>query len=225
MGRRALLAQLVEHLHGKEGVDGSSPSEGFTERPAKRLLELSQWETTVTRGHSRALPGVPSSGVSAGGIRLDQAHPNRIDPLCTTQGPAESARHIEMSGKGDAGVAHVSTAGIALGRTDGPSSALNLSVAFGESDNVYAEMILFTSQPRSGEPRLPISDRHPESAHSFGDWTTTAGVSGAGAEAAVFGEAGAAAGVVALAVVLRRACSPRGGGGVRVRRLQVAAGR
>src|SRR5262249_16800810 len=25
---RALLAQLVEHLHGKEGVDGSSPSEG-----------------------------------------------------------------------------------------------------------------------------------------------------------------------------------------------------
>jgi hypothetical protein len=28
MGARALLAQLVEHLHGKEGVDGSSPSEG-----------------------------------------------------------------------------------------------------------------------------------------------------------------------------------------------------
>ncbi len=29
MPRPALLAQLVEHLHGKEGVDGSSPSEGF----------------------------------------------------------------------------------------------------------------------------------------------------------------------------------------------------
>jgi hypothetical protein len=30
-GRRqpALLAQLVEHLHGKEGVNGSSPLEGF----------------------------------------------------------------------------------------------------------------------------------------------------------------------------------------------------
>ena len=28
----ALLAQLVEHLHGKEGVDGSSPSEGFDRR-------------------------------------------------------------------------------------------------------------------------------------------------------------------------------------------------
>ena len=25
----ALLAQLVEHFHGKEGVDGSSPSEGL----------------------------------------------------------------------------------------------------------------------------------------------------------------------------------------------------
>ena len=32
--RAALLAQLVEHLHGKEGVDGSSPSEGFIEQPA-----------------------------------------------------------------------------------------------------------------------------------------------------------------------------------------------
>src|SRR3954471_10342352 len=29
LSRLALLAQLVEHLHGKEGVDGSSPSEGF----------------------------------------------------------------------------------------------------------------------------------------------------------------------------------------------------
>jgi hypothetical protein len=29
MAGRALLAQLVEHLHGKEGVDGSSPSEGL----------------------------------------------------------------------------------------------------------------------------------------------------------------------------------------------------
>ena len=28
-GPAALLAQLVEHLHGKEGVSGSSPEEGF----------------------------------------------------------------------------------------------------------------------------------------------------------------------------------------------------
>ena len=33
-GPAALLAQLVEHLHGKEGVDGSSPSEGFGKAPA-----------------------------------------------------------------------------------------------------------------------------------------------------------------------------------------------
>ena len=29
----ALLAQSVEHLHGKEGVDGSSPSEGSAQAP------------------------------------------------------------------------------------------------------------------------------------------------------------------------------------------------
>jgi hypothetical protein len=29
MAGPALLAQLVEHLHGKEGVSGSSPEEGF----------------------------------------------------------------------------------------------------------------------------------------------------------------------------------------------------
>ena len=39
--RPALLAQLVEHLHGKEGVDGSSPSEGFRKRPAYRGSLLS----------------------------------------------------------------------------------------------------------------------------------------------------------------------------------------
>src|SRR3954447_13780216 len=33
IGRRALLAQLVEHFHGKEGVAGSSPAEGFIGTP------------------------------------------------------------------------------------------------------------------------------------------------------------------------------------------------
>src|SRR5207247_7928752 len=32
-GLLALLAQSVEHLHGKEGVDGSSPSEGSAKTP------------------------------------------------------------------------------------------------------------------------------------------------------------------------------------------------
>src|SRR6476659_7673872 len=36
IGPPALLAQLVEHLHGKEGVDGSSPSEGLKIRPWQR---------------------------------------------------------------------------------------------------------------------------------------------------------------------------------------------
>ena len=31
--RHALLAQSVEHLHGKEGVGGSSPPEGFAKAP------------------------------------------------------------------------------------------------------------------------------------------------------------------------------------------------
>ena len=47
----ALLAQLVEHLHGKEGVDGSSPSEG-SKIPAKRgflLSGLVHKSTSLTR--------------------------------------------------------------------------------------------------------------------------------------------------------------------------------
>ena len=36
----ALLAQLVEHLHGKEGVDGSSPSEGSAKAPQIRAVSF-----------------------------------------------------------------------------------------------------------------------------------------------------------------------------------------
>jgi hypothetical protein len=38
LGGFALLAQLVEHLHGKEGVDGSSPSEGSAKTPQLGLF-------------------------------------------------------------------------------------------------------------------------------------------------------------------------------------------
>src|SRR5215216_1392499 len=38
----ALLAQLVEHFHGKEGVDGSSPSEGFGRRAWKQALFIAR---------------------------------------------------------------------------------------------------------------------------------------------------------------------------------------
>src|SRR5262245_37532863 len=52
MAARALLAQLVEHLHGKEGVDGSSPSEG-SKSPANRDFVLSVAESRVRRGSTR----------------------------------------------------------------------------------------------------------------------------------------------------------------------------
>src|SRR4051794_41943615 len=42
-------------LHGKEGVDGSSPSEGFAEMPAKTAASL-VW--SVNACHARALAGV-----------------------------------------------------------------------------------------------------------------------------------------------------------------------
>src|SRR5829696_5049149 len=61
----ALLAQLVEHLHGKEGVDGSSPSEGLHKFPAIQHVVLPETakggRSAGTRrvhfgtgGHSRA---------------------------------------------------------------------------------------------------------------------------------------------------------------------------
>ena len=42
MQRPALLAQLVEHFHGKEGVNGSSPLEGFVfiNMVSEHLVEL-----------------------------------------------------------------------------------------------------------------------------------------------------------------------------------------
>ena len=50
--------RLPRERHGKEGVDGSSPSEGFYEVPANRVFGLSIQQTAVTRGHSRARSNV-----------------------------------------------------------------------------------------------------------------------------------------------------------------------
>src|ERR1700761_3542323 len=52
----ALLAQLVEHFHGKEGVDGSSPSEGFTRFAGifGRLGFASSWPEGPLRVHRAA---------------------------------------------------------------------------------------------------------------------------------------------------------------------------
>jgi hypothetical protein len=48
MAASALLAQLVEHLHGKEGVSGSSPEEGF-EKPLHKRLFRCHDRTTFMR--------------------------------------------------------------------------------------------------------------------------------------------------------------------------------
>src|SRR5215213_2063697 len=54
LGRRALLAQLVEHLHGKEGVDGSSPSEGLINVPANwHITVVCPLNTRTQNGHIR----------------------------------------------------------------------------------------------------------------------------------------------------------------------------
>ena len=77
----SFLAQLVEHLHGKEGVDGSSPSEGFRGNACKWRLPLPTVQTSGTRGHLRALAGVPLSREFACRAWLVQADPSCGDPL------------------------------------------------------------------------------------------------------------------------------------------------
>ena len=61
-GAPALLAQLVEHFHGKEGVNGSSPLEGFFwfNHAGFRAPE---WTRTA-----RVYVFAPESGRSTGGI-------------------------------------------------------------------------------------------------------------------------------------------------------------
>src|SRR5689334_7672141 len=63
-GSHALLAQLVEHFHGKEGVAGSSPAEGSLEAAAyggffaaRKLLRSTarrSWDTVGTHRHERS---------------------------------------------------------------------------------------------------------------------------------------------------------------------------
>lgn len=57
-------------LHGKEGVRGSSPREGFAELPANRAFGLSRQQTPVTRGHSRGRFDVRTLFARWTGIRL-----------------------------------------------------------------------------------------------------------------------------------------------------------
>jgi hypothetical protein len=64
----ALLAQLVEHLHGKEGVDGSSPSEGsgISQNPRKTGIFVVQSRAEFTRPTPRTAR--PQSRWSCGAL-------------------------------------------------------------------------------------------------------------------------------------------------------------
>jgi hypothetical protein len=68
--------------HGKEGVDGSSPSEGFSEAPAQQLLSLS-----------------PRKTFRSGGVHETSTAPN----------VSELARLLPLSPSGFAGSAAAST--------------------------------------------------------------------------------------------------------------------
>ena len=74
----ALLAQLVEHIHGKDGVDGSSPSEGFPRgigsleikvRRRRRAISINREEcqTIPQGGHQVSTSTGGSSGCESPG--------------------------------------------------------------------------------------------------------------------------------------------------------------
>src|SRR5262245_56096028 len=58
------------HINGKEGVDGSSPSEGFVKMPANGTFLRLGCKRAVTRGHSRALRHVRTACAHAVGFGL-----------------------------------------------------------------------------------------------------------------------------------------------------------
>ena len=92
IGCFALLAQLVEHLHGKEGVDGSSPSEGFEKSPANGHMLLPEpTKFAPLRGYEtgtfwdwRALAGMRDVSRHS----LKRARDTRSPPL-TRKAPAK----------------------------------------------------------------------------------------------------------------------------------------
>jgi hypothetical protein len=76
----ALLAQSVEHLHGKEGVDGSSPSEGFRFLPAQPpflLPVLTADRCFDVHAASTGVHGANSSGLSASSNWVACSRPSR----------------------------------------------------------------------------------------------------------------------------------------------------
>ena len=113
VGRPALLAQLVEHLHGKEGVDGSSPSEGFPEYPCKSgyfvvVLGNDRWFRGCTGVHAglherRYIPAVggnrptPSLPGKWSGIRATCAQPSNGSVMERTGAASAAALAVVAS--------------------------------------------------------------------------------------------------------------------------------
>src|SRR3954454_2725749 len=92
IGAFALLAQLVEHLHGKEGVDGSSPSEGLfgTTKPLQKAAFLLPIKTLWT-----------TSSLRRGSIVVDGGHRRRnwLHHAVCARTPLE--RQVLGTGSGD----------------------------------------------------------------------------------------------------------------------------
>ena len=87
MAPSALLAQLVEHLHGKEGVVGSSPTEGFAE-----VLPIPLACPSRSQLSPPALPGFTCVSLvrahrQAGFGLFSRSPPG--GPLCTEGGAAQ----------------------------------------------------------------------------------------------------------------------------------------
>ena len=105
LGRPALLAQSVEHLHGKEGVDGSSPSEGSAQSHANRgsILGIDltcatsrmrpAWDGIAQR-HVRSHSSAPLRWAAVAGCGRPSSW-RRRNPHCG--GPAASAARSHPS--------------------------------------------------------------------------------------------------------------------------------
>ena len=81
----ALLAQLVEHFHGKEGVAGSSPAEGFRNRATARFLSFGAASLTPScRFRARSGQASPPIGAAAQFVGQRSASHSRPRYRCGT---------------------------------------------------------------------------------------------------------------------------------------------
>src|SRR5436305_5484272 len=104
---RALLAQLVEHFHGKEGVSGSSPEEGFL-RPLRRRDRDSRSDQCPATGGTRDVePPLDSSQPIRESL---QAAPVRANSADSVVAYLELQLRVSDTG-GDRGAAGASVLG------------------------------------------------------------------------------------------------------------------